>query len=703
MADSQTQDTTRLSINTLLGPKGPLARTLPGFVPRSQQVALARGVEASLSEGRACLAEAGTGVGKTVAYLVPLMRWLHRNEGKRAIVSTHTLALQTQLVERDVPNLLAALAEWDIRAAVMKGRGNYVCLQDLEAASGDLLTGNDPQFRQIQRWASESDSGDIAELDFTFAGWPEIAANVDTCRGRECRFYDRCFYYKARKAADDSNLLIVNHALFFTDLRLRRIAPGIPHLLPAYDAVVFDEAHHVEDMATRAFGLEWGSRRVPQLLHRLRRVEGIDADRLQTIDGLHTALLAPFEQAAKAEAFLDEAIPDGANRDAFTDLRDELCGHLNTLNREITRLADAVDAPADRDRLQGLGRLATRVSTELKQVTRPAGEPGGATPVEGEGDDNWFRWYHTRKLRNGQTFSTLVKTPLSISTLLRESLFAQTPRSLLVSATLATGGGFEYLRDRLGLTDDPLPAKEGEEAAFIPAPVEVREGSPFDFEQNCLLYIPRALSAPPGGGAGDGYTDLLTGEVLALINAAGGRTFVLFTSNRMLKAVYDRLWGACDFPLFQQGEMPNGRLVEAFVGAGNGVLLGTNSFWEGVDVPGPALSCVIMDKLPFAAPDSPTQRAREEHIRKAGGDSFRQLSIPLAQMRLKQGFGRLLRTVSDRGVVAILDSRLRTKGYGHQLLRDLPPCPRTDDIADVVEFFAPAPPFRPDRIPLAPK
>jgi ATP-dependent DNA helicase DinG len=662
-------------METLLGAKGPLARQLPGFTPRPQQIALAQGVERALVDGRACLAEAGTGTGKTVGYLLPLFRWLHRHGG-RAVVSTHTLALQAQLVERDIPALMAALPDLEIRPAVLKGRTNYLCLQDLENASADIQYAGDPQFLQIQRWSNETDSGEVAELDFSFPGWFDIAANADTCHQRECRYYERCFYYKARKTAEEANLLVVNHSLFFADLRLRRMAPGIPHLLPPYDAVVFDEAHHVEDIATRAFGLEWGSRRVPQLLYKLKRVPDIDSDRLRLVETLHDALTAPFLGAPKAEAFVDEALAGDGARSDFLHIRDELCAHLNATARDLTKIADSADAPADRDRAGGLARTTTRISTELKQVTKP-----DVKEEDEEDGVGYFRWYHTRKTRGGQPHSTLVRTPLTISKLVRETLLAETPRTVLVSATLTTSGGFDYLKGRLGMDDEESTP-----------PVEVREGSPFDYGQNCLLYVPRTLGGPVGGygaqGGGEAYADILADELLALIEAARGRTFVLFTSNRMLRAMHERLWDRCEWPLFVQGEMPNGRLVEEFVKCGEGVLLGTNSFWEGVDVPGPALSLVVIDKLPFAAPDSPTQRAREQHIKANGGDSFRDLSLPLAQMRLKQGFGRLLRTVNDRGVVAVLDSRLWTKGYGREMMADLPACPRTADRRDVERFFA---------------
>ncbi|MBC8104226.1 MAG: ATP-dependent DNA helicase [Cytophagales bacterium] len=648
-----------------LGKNGPLAKLLPSFTPRSQQIALAKAVEASLVEGRPCLAEAGTGVGKTLAYLVPLVRWLAKHGG-RAVVSTHTLALQAQLVERDIPALLAALPECEVTAAVLKGRSNFLCLQDLEIAAGDVWLQNDPLFRQVQRWAGDTDSGDPSELDFTFTGWSEICANQDTCRQRECRFYDRCFYFNARKAAEECSLLVVNHALFFADLRLRRTSPGGPTLLPKYDAVVFDEAHHIEEMATRAFGLEWGSRRVPQLVARAKRLAGVDLTLLASVEALNQVLLDPFLDTAAAEAFLDEMVHSEGDRKLFFERRDDLCASMDAVTKDLTALADSATAAPDRERAGGLARTAARISTDLRQVTRE----------EADEDTNAFRWFHTRRNRAGQAFTTLVKTPLAVDTVMQETLFSETPRAVFVSATLASSGKFEYLKQRLGL---------GESADTDP-PIEVIEGSPFDYEQNCLIYVPRALPTPTRG-EGEDFASGIASEVLNLVEAASGRTFALFTSHRMLKAVHQWLLDRSDYPLFVQGEMPNARLVEEFVKSGNGVLLGTSSFWEGVDVPGPALSCVIMDKLPFAPPDSPLQRARETAIRAGGGDAFKALSLPQAQIRLKQGFGRLLRAGDDRGVVAILDSRLWTKSYGRGMLSDLPACPRTDRLGDVQAFF----------------
>jgi ATP-dependent DNA helicase DinG len=703
-------------LETLLGASGPLAHALSGFKHRPQQVELAQSVAKSLREGRPCLAEAGTGTGKTLAYLVPLALWLAKHGG-RAVISTHTLALQSQLIERDIPALLAALPELDLHAATLKGRGNFVCLQDLEAASNDIWAFGDPIFARLQRWANETDSGDVAELDFTFPQWSEISANQDTCRGRECRFYDRCFYFKARKYAENCQLLVVNHALFMADLRLKQANPNGPTLIPKYDAVVFDEAHHVDDIATKSFGLEWGSRRVPQLVNRAKKLAGdglIDPNQLAGLDALNQSLLDPFLAASKSEDFTDDLLRDEADRADFRERRDSMCQALNALAKDLIGAADKTQDAATKERATGLARTATRVSTELQLVS------------ESLADEDAFRWFQTRRLKGGMAVTQLVKTPLEVAPMLQSALLNDVPRVIFTSATLASGGNFEFVKKRLGLYPSPPgplspPAVEkgggrvegdspsgktvtpldkdassppfstaggergpGGEGYTGEPPVELIVGSPFDYGKNCLLYIPRHFAAP---SSSQEYTEQLANEVLSLIEIAGGRTFALFTSHRMLQAVHEAIWDKTAYPIFAQGEKPAARLTEEFIKAGDGVLLGTASFWEGVDVPGEALSLVIMDKLPFATPDAPTERARERAIKEVGGNAFGEYSLPKAQIRLKQGFGRLLRTVTDRGVVAILDSRLYTKSYGRDFLRDLPPSPRTDNIDSVARFF----------------
>jgi ATP-dependent DNA helicase DinG len=641
-----------VTLETLLGKRGPLAKQLPGFIPREQQQALAHAVEEGLANGQPVLAEAGTGVGKTLAYLVPLVQWLEKSGG-RAVVSTHTLALQSQLVERDLPSLIAAMPECTIEPVVMKGRSNYLCLQDLDVALGDIFAATDAPLQKIKGWAKETETGDVAELDFSYKDWSDVAANADTCKGRECRYYNRCFYFKARKHAEESQLIVVNHALFFADLRLKKQNPNAPSLLPSYDAVVFDEAHHVDDKATQSFGLEWNSGRIPMLLSRAKRVEGIDKMLPGAIEALVNRFLLCFTNAP-LEGFLSDVIPDIPDKEAFYELRDQVIATLDSLARDFTALAENATDDVEKDKVAGLTRITTRAASELRGATDP--------------EDGYFLWYENRKLRNGNTHTNLMKTPLEIASLFQDTLFSRTERVSLVSATLATGQKFDFLKARLGIENN----------------IETIQGSPFDFANNCLIYIPKVLTPRND----DAYFAELAVAVKAFIGAARGRTFVLCTSYKALKVVETALKEKpIPYPLFVQGDLPNMRLIDAFVEAKNGVLLGTSSFWEGVDIPGEALSCVVIDKIPFPMPDAPLQRARSEAILAAGGDPFNMLSVPQAQIRLKQGVGRLLRTMGDKGVIGILDSRLWTKNYGKGFLADLPPAPRTSTFADVREFF----------------
>lgn len=652
------------SLSRVFGKNGPLGKRLPGFSPRAEQTALAEAIALGLEQSRPVLAEAGTGVGKSLAYLVPLLRWLEKTEG-RAVISTHTLGLQGQLIERDIPAVLAAL-ESPIEAAVLKGRQNFLCWQELEIASGELWTFGDPTFKNVQRWASESDTGDVAELDFTYSGWSEIAAHPDTCRHRECRHYDKCFYYKARKNAEQCRLLVVNHALFFADLRLRRQNPEGPSLIPSYDAVVFDEAHHVDDVATRAFGLEWSSRRVPILLSRCKRLPQLKANQLAAIDAIHERLLDPYLAAGNYEGFMREV-----DAPQFRELRDAVGVALDALAKDLVNIAETTTKPTEKEKAVGLAKTATRLSTELSAFhTEPQ-------------DDSYFLWYHNRTLRGGGVMTTLVHTPYETAPTLEEALYSRLERVMFVSATLATSGGFENAAKRLGLVTPLAPTGHPLGGGEINA-IQSIQGSPFEYQKNSLLYIPRQLGPPANT---DIYAERMLFEVQSLIKLAKGRTFVLFTSHRMLSLAKERLKQSLEYPIFAQGEAPNARLVESFTKAGNGVLLGTSSFWEGVDVPGEALSLVILDKLPFPTPDSPPLRAREERIKAAGGDAFNEFSLPVTELRLKQGFGRLLRTTTDRGVVAILDARLWSKAYGRKLLDALPPCPKTDQIDRVAAFF----------------
>ena len=650
------------TIAAFFGPKGPIAARLPGYESRAEQIEVAEAVELAMQAGKPCLAEAGTGVGKSLAYLIPAVR--AALSGKRTIISTHTIGLQSQLVEKDIPLVLEMFGEaaGGLEPVLMKGRGNYLCKMELENSRSDLFLAADPDFHRLQRWAAKEDcTGDVADLPFPFESWRELTSTPETCRGQECRWYGNCHYYQMRFAAAESNLIVVNHALFFSDLALRVSDPN-SGILPAYDHVVFDEAHHLEDVATKTFGVEFGSRSIAGLTERIRHIRGLDMDksRLQTLEDLSASLFIPFFNTGKNEFYFDEAITE-ESKQAIETHTGQTCNSISELQKDLLDMAKNDETL--RERLEGVARMCGRAREELNSLFFIK-------------DDNSIRWAEVNQVGRGpkkEPRVTLHSTPVSVAKILKTALWermeAKKGSVTLISATLANSGGFGYQRERLGVPE---------------AAIERIVGSPFDFKMQAMLYVPGHLPAPAPHPA---YGDLVVEEIIRVLNLTGGRAFLLFTSRAALNGIYEKLQGRVPFPLFKQGELPPGKLLAAFRESGNGCLLGSNTFWEGVDVQGEALSCVIIDRLPFAVPDSPVTKARTQAIAAAGGDWFRDFSIPQAQIRLKQGFGRLIRTRSDRGVVCILDTRLLTKEYGAEFVKYLPPASRASKWARLEKFW----------------
>ncbi|MDJ0656348.1 MAG: ATP-dependent DNA helicase [Xanthomonadales bacterium] len=627
----------------LLGPTGVLARNLEGFATRQEQVEMADAIDEAIAMQQSLVVEAGTGVGKTFAYLVPLVQ-----AGVRAIVSTGTRNLQDQLFKRDLPRLLAALEQSPV-IALLKGRSNYLCLHRFQQLrrSGQL---RDPVrlglLEKVRGWLDRTTAGEVAEVGDLSEHpglLPQLTSTVDNCLGSECEHYGDCFVVKARRAAQDADLVVVNHHLLFADLAIKQ--QGFGELLPHAQVIVVDEAHQVPDVATRFFGETLSSRQLLDLVSDCRK----EASEQSAADVALVGLTAELEPALRR---LRLAMNRSSERGSWETLRrqpqvDDECVALSGI---LERLCAALEplAPAS----SGLESCWLRSQRQLDQLNR----------LRAEDDNNYVRWYELS--RRG---FLVQRTPLSLAEPMRELRSAVADTWIYTSATLSVSGRFDLFQQQLGL----------EEASTVSLP------SPFDYQSNALLYHPADLPEP----ASREYVECLMASVVPVLKLTAGRAFLLFTSHRNLRLAAEILPRFMDNPLFVQGHGSRLQLLEGFRRSGNGVLLGAASFWEGVDVPGEALSCVVIDKLPFAPPDDPVLEARMKRLRDEGRDPFRNYQLPAAVLALKQGVGRLIRDYSDRGLVVIGDPRLTTKSYGKVFLRSLPPLPYTRDLQRVEEFL----------------
>jgi len=635
-------------LDSIFSTDGALARTVKDFRARPFQLDMARAVAEAIGGNRSLIVEAGTGTGKTFAYLVPALM-----SGGKVILSTGTKTLQDQLFDRDIPTVRAALKA-PVSVALLKGRANYVCHYHLAQAlaGGRLPTREDTHYLQrIASFAKNTRSGDksdLAEVPENAGVWPYVTSTRENCLGSSCEHYDKCFVMEARKQALAADVVVVNHHLFFADVMLRD--EGVTELLPACNAVIFDEAHQLPETASLFFGERVSTSQLIELARDTRMEAAIAA---KDFAPLPAAALALDKAARDLRLTRTEDIarlPLNALKDqgAFDAALLDVVEKLNKINELLKTQAE---------RSEGLEKCRQRALELTEQIARWR---------EGM-DDSYVRWI--------EVFShslQLNATPLSIAEIFRKQMSDHVRAWIFTSATLSVNRDFHHYSEEMGLADAQTESWD----------------SPFDFQKQALFYVPRDLPDPNTRE----YTRAVIDAALPVIEASGGRAFMLFTSLRAMREGHESLRGefearGWEFPLLMQGEGSRTELLERFRRLGNAVLVGSQSFWEGVDVRGEALSLVVIDKLPFASPDDPVLAARIDKMNREGRNAFMEYQLPQAVITLKQGAGRLIRDETDRGVLMICDPRLVSRSYGKKIVQSLPPMKRTRDLEEVVAFF----------------
>lgn len=634
----------------VLGSHGLFAQSIDGFKPRQPQMEMADAVGDAIRERSILVAEAGTGTGKTYAYLVPAML-----SGERIIISTGTKNLQDQLFHRDLPAVRKLLGRGG-SIALLKGRSNYLCLHRLELTEdqGHFYSRREAtRFTKIRRWAHQTDSGDVAEISGLKEGdslLPRITSTADNCLGQECGHWEECHVASARRRAQEADLVVVNHHLFFADMALKE--EGFGELLPGANAVIFDEAHQLAETATSFFGERISHRQIQELADDTVAEHLTDAPDHKPLQGAADGLkkaVADLRLALGGPARQDfgrHPWREVVHRKGVGEMIDVTCEALETINSELKTVAE---------RGKGLQACRERGEALLDQLQRLTG-----TAPQGQ-----IHWVDLHK-----SGFAIHHTPLEIRETFQSFMEGRSCSWIFTSATLTVDEQFDHFLREFGI----------EQAATA------KWDSPFNFQQQALFFHPKGLPQPNAPL----YGEQMMEQILPIIQASEGRTFLLFTSHKALRAAAQFLRDrGVEFPLLVQGESPRSQLLDQFRELGNAVLLGASSFWEGVDVRGDALSCVVIDKFPFASPGDPVLQARIEALSREGRNAFMELQLPRAVIALRQGAGRLIRDVEDRGVFVICDPRLLKKQYGHTFLNSLPDMARTREVSEVEAFFKP--------------